>query len=101
MLTKCINPSCSARFLRLNHGKLFRLEDDSVVRRDQSSGVEYFWLCDGCSSIMTLHLGEDGRVVVVPISKNSGRIMDVISLTSKDGKRRLLLRKVCFGDRAA
>jgi hypothetical protein len=65
MISKCANPACSARFLYLRTGKLFRFEleareddgpflgfDPSV--RKHSRGVEFFWLCESCAEVMTL-----------------------------------------------
>ncbi|HXY51769.1 MAG TPA: hypothetical protein VEI01_20140 [Terriglobales bacterium] len=65
MISKCANPACSARFLYLHSGKLFRFEreaqeddgpflgfDPSV--RKHSQGVEFFWLCEACAAVMTL-----------------------------------------------
>lgn len=65
MISKCANPACSARFLYLHDGKLFRFEreaqnadevlvgfDPTVLKR--SNGVDFFWLCKKCSETMTL-----------------------------------------------
>jgi hypothetical protein len=65
MISKCANPACSARFLYLHEGKLFRFEReakqdkerllgfDPTVRK-HSNDVEFFWLCEQCSATMTL-----------------------------------------------
>jgi hypothetical protein len=65
MISKCANPACSARFLYLHEGKLFRFEReakqdkerllgfDPTVRK-HSTGMEFFWLCEQCSATMTL-----------------------------------------------
>lgn len=65
MISKCANPTCSARFLYLHEGKLFRFERqarnenelllgfDPTVRK-RSPGVEFFWLCRNCAASMTL-----------------------------------------------
>jgi hypothetical protein len=52
MLSKCANPDCSAVFLYLHSGKLFKLETGahSNVKRK----LEYFWLCEVCCQSMTL-----------------------------------------------
>jgi hypothetical protein len=65
MISKCANPACSAHFLYLHQGKLFRFEretqhpdeillgfDPAVLK--QSNAVDYFWLCQKCSETMTL-----------------------------------------------
>ncbi len=69
MLAKCSNPSCSTPFRYLKGGNLFRLEGDAAFRKGEFSQVEYFWLCDSCSSTMTLRLSEDEVVVAVPLPK--------------------------------
>jgi hypothetical protein len=62
MLAKCTNPSCSASFLHLAEGKLFRLDTGPTVDSSDARVTEYFWLCEPCSGKMTLHLAQDGRV---------------------------------------
>jgi hypothetical protein len=65
MISKCANPACSARFLYLHEGKLFRFErearNDSELLlgfdptlHKHSRGVEFFWLCAQCAATMTL-----------------------------------------------
>jgi hypothetical protein len=65
MISKCANPACSARFLYLHDGKLFRFEReasnsdellvgfDPAVLKPSHSG-DFFWLCAKCSTTMTL-----------------------------------------------
>jgi|SRR5580700_1789910 hypothetical protein len=71
VLHKCANPACPSLFRSLNLGKLFPLDRDSSVagasgtspvnRRARSvRQVERSWLCDGCSSLLTLTF-ERGR----------------------------------------
>jgi hypothetical protein len=62
MLVKCANPSCSASFLRLDEGTLFRLETEPTLG-SKAQKIEYFWLCKYCSAGMTLRLGQDGSIV--------------------------------------
>jgi hypothetical protein len=65
MISKCANPACSARFLYLHQGKLFRFEreaqngdelllgfDPAVLKH--SNAADFFWLCEKCSASMTL-----------------------------------------------
>lgn len=79
MLAKCANPSCLRSFLYLREGRLFRLEADPAFSLSDnptvsgSSIVEYFWLCDACSTLMTLRLDEKGRVEVEPLSEERAR----------------------------
>jgi len=94
MLTKCSNPSCSARFRSLQDGRLFYLESDPVLRPDNSNRVEYFWLCGRCSSATTLRLGEDGTVVTVSLPKPIRSVPDGVALISVDRNRGLMLRSI-------
>jgi hypothetical protein len=65
MISKCANPACSARFLYLHTGKLYRFEreirDDTQPllgfgpdTRRHGRGVEFFWLCEKCALSLTL-----------------------------------------------
>ena len=78
MLSKCANPGCSASFLYLHQGKLFRLEtggngDDTRVDLADSQGkqpsrrLEYFWLCDACASLMTVSFKKGVGVTTRPL----------------------------------
>jgi hypothetical protein len=77
MLSKCANPGCSATFLYLHEGKLFRL-DTSVetltqppVRemRKTSRHIEFFWLCDSCSAELTVGYSKASGITVVPLPR--------------------------------
>ncbi len=69
MLSKCANPSCSAKFRYLGEGRIFSLVPgiETVEFRvlvDHPAGqVERYWLCDVCSRSMTVARVQ-GRVVV-------------------------------------
>jgi hypothetical protein len=78
MLSKCANPGCSASFLYLHQGKLFRLEtngngDNTRVDvadphgKNPSRRLEYFWLCDECASVMTVSFKKGVGVATRPI----------------------------------
>ncbi len=78
MLSKCANPGCSASFLYLHQGKLFRLEtsgngDDTrgeVADRQgkhSSRRLDYFWLCDECASLMTVSFKKGVGVMTRPL----------------------------------
>lgn len=77
MLAKCANPSCFRSFRYLTEGRLFRLEADPAYSLSDNSTVsgsnivEYFWLCDACSTLMTLRLDEKGTVEVEPLSERA------------------------------
>jgi len=82
MVAKCSNPSCSAHFFHLEEGSLFRLEKDPAFRSSKEAAAEYFWLCLSCSSTMTLHIDNDGKVIplalpapVHDVSEGSGFIL--------------------------
>ncbi len=94
MVAKCSNPSCSAPFHYLKEGRLFRLESDAATRSSKFIRVEYFWLCDRCSSAMTLRLGEDGTVVTVLLPQPIRGARDGVVVTSIDRGNGLLLRSV-------
>ena len=94
MLAKCSSPSCVAPFHYLEDGRLFRLENDPALRSSKSNRVEYFWLCHGCSSTMTLRLREDGTVVAALIPEPLRGVPDGVALTLVDRKKGLLLRTV-------
>jgi len=78
MLSKCANPGCSASFLYLHQGKLFRLEtsgngDDTRGEVADPPGkhscrrLEYFWLCDECASLMTVSFKKGVGVMTRPL----------------------------------
>lgn len=60
MVSKCANPACSVPFRSLRSGKLIRVESKGTTATEQSQlefrerlstrRVEFFWLCDDCSS---------------------------------------------------
>ena len=95
MLAKCANGSCSASFLHLTEGRLFRLETDGPVWSLHSRETEYFWFCDYCSAGMTLGLTQDGRIVATGLA-------DALcnapygALNSVDRENRAFLRSVSF-----
>lgn len=94
MLAKCSNPSCFTPFRYLEHGKLFRLEGDPALGTSTCNRAEYFWLCDRCSSTMTLRLGEGETVAAVPIPEPIRGVPDAVPLISVDRKRGLSLRSL-------
>jgi len=77
MLSKCANPGCSASFLYLHQGKLFRLEtsgngDDTRGEvadppgKHSSRRLEYFWLYAERASLMPVRLKPGVRVMRRP-----------------------------------
>ncbi len=68
MVTKCANPSCSAPFQYLRGGKLFLVDParfPSSTERGSTTvrkrAVEYVWLCDRCSSELTVTVDSTGQ----------------------------------------
>ncbi len=95
MLAKCTNPSCSASFLHLAEGRLFRLESDWRVGSSNAKATEYFWLCAPCSVGLTLNLAQEGRVMPTGLRKGllNGPEVALISANRENG---LFLRSVNF-----
>ena len=57
MLSKCMNDACSARFLYLHAGKLFKLElsqQQQATPHPAHGHAEHFWLCDRCAQVLTV-----------------------------------------------
>ena len=68
MLSKCVNVACSARFLYLHAGKLFKLETSHLqhaTRHSSSRYTEHFWLCERCAQVLTVVI-ENGVVTTRP-----------------------------------
>lgn len=78
MISKCANPACSAHFLYLHEGKLFRVlrrtEEapgpqtgiDPTVRK-RSQRVEFFWLCEKCAAKLTVKYEKGSGITVRPL----------------------------------
>ncbi len=69
MLSKCANPACSARFLYLHQGRVFRFDIGISPARDPNGRTrrqERYWLCGDCVQVLTLRY-EHGTVVVRPV----------------------------------
>jgi hypothetical protein len=77
MLSKCANPGCTATFLYLHQGKLFRLDISTDVLAASSTSpktraaprVEFFWLCSECAAELTIDYDQGAGVAVVPLAK--------------------------------
>jgi hypothetical protein len=85
MLHKCANPACPSVFRSLSHGKLFLLETEnsattisdaaSLSRRERSARrVERYWLCDCCSSLLTLTFERGRGMITVPLPASNTRL---------------------------
>ena|SRR5882672_1766421 len=86
MLHKCVNPTCSRPFRRLEEGKLFQVETEdcvpSALPRSRSlrasrpfRRVERYWLCDACASSLTLTFERGHGVVLVPLPQAEAAVM--------------------------
>ena len=85
MVSKCANPRCSAPFLYLHSGKLFRVEErPSLTTASDTSAeanfgtkkaarrVEYFWLCEECAAEMTLVRKKGVGITTQKLSRAKG-----------------------------
>jgi len=64
MLSKCANPTCSARFLYLNEGKIFNVESGITSEGTRlNHRIEHFWLCGNCAR--TLRVVRENREITV------------------------------------
>ncbi len=82
MVSKCMNPRCSARFQYLGRGRLFCVDFAAVEKksvlpakkavtpiRSRERAVEYFWLCAICASTLTIEPDDVGEVRIVPLQR--------------------------------
>jgi hypothetical protein len=77
MISKCANPACSAHFLYLHQGRVFRIMRNSADVRELQLGVdptvrknpqpEFYWLCSACAMTMTIRYRKEGGVSVQPL----------------------------------
>src|SRR5208282_1286385 len=77
----CANPGCPSLFRSLSLGKLFLVDCDSSVagsgtvpairrkRSERLSGhqIERYWLCDSCSTLLTLTFERGRGMITVPL----------------------------------
>ncbi len=84
MLHKCANPACSNIFRRLSEGKLFQVETElfepsSAGRAGANRNtrparrVEHYWLCNQCSSFLTLTYERGQGMITVPLPNPLGK----------------------------
>ena len=82
MLYKCANEACSAPFRRLREGKLFQVETEYLAQGQGGSAhrrvrpwrrVEHYWLCDACSTFITLTFDRERGVITVPLPDGLGK----------------------------
>jgi hypothetical protein len=78
MLSKCLNPHCSATFQYLGQGRLFCVDFSEAGRKNaraakpvvapirrKSYPIEHFWLCEDCARAMTVALSKSGEIRLV------------------------------------
>ena len=84
MLSKCANPACSAPFLYLSQGRLYKMEtairegnpdrpdfaDAQNMRAERR--LEYFWLCEDCVPKVRLTYSRDSGIGAAPLAKAVG-----------------------------
>ena len=75
MLAKCANPSCTTPFHYLRDGRLFQMETglggpQLVGEKKPAHKVEYFWLCNRCSTDLTLAYEPGKGVIAVPLRQS-------------------------------
>src|ERR1700674_2353921 len=85
MLYKCANTACVNLFRSMSEGKLFQIQMAAQpvfrtrtmkTRRHRASpSFEHYWLCDNCSSVLTLTFASKSGLTTVPLpvlsNKNS------------------------------
>lgn len=76
MVSKCLNPQCSATFRSLRDGRLFRIDFEAALRRGHSQlssrrtrVIEDFWLCSDCAQSMTIKLDDACEVKLVKLQQ--------------------------------
>jgi hypothetical protein len=92
MLSKCLNPYCSAKFRYLRQGHLFGVDFAEMRRKKALAGekvsastegkadsAEYFWLCEHCAATMTIEVKGEGEVHAVPLELPAGISSGVLS----------------------
>lgn len=100
MLYKCANEACAVPFRRLREGKLFQVETEYFHADGEDSPkthsrpwrrIEHYWLCDSCSSFVTLTFDRERGVVTVPLPNGVGRkIVTVIPPDERDAARHVI-----------
>jgi hypothetical protein len=81
MLHKCANPACTEVFRYLREGKMFYVETevfgssdpDITQKRRGSRRLEHYWLCDECSSHVTLAFDQHQGLLTVPLPDGIGK----------------------------
>jgi len=83
MIHKCANPECDVEFRYVSRGRLFSFElrhptapgrdvPTAVCERKPSHATIHFWLCENCSSKLSLHFTMKTGLSVVAVSETAG-----------------------------
>jgi len=64
MVSQCANPACEAQFLYFGEGQLITIR--RCAHSPKEPTVEFFWLCGACCMRMSLEVGSDGNMNLVP-----------------------------------
>ena len=79
MLYKCANPVCAKPFRHLDEGKLFQVETKYFPASESRHAlpskrgrmlrhhIERYWLCDNCSSTLTLTFEQGRGISTIPL----------------------------------
>jgi hypothetical protein len=84
MVSKCLNPHCSAILHHMSQGRLFRVDFTEAGKksapmgkvvvasiRNKSCPIEHFWLCEDCAKSMTIALGDAGEIHLVSLQSSA------------------------------
>ena len=88
MLYKCANPACAKPFRRLDEGKLFQVETEYFPASERQAltskrgrmlrhHIERYWLCDSCSSTLTLTFEQGRGVSTIPLQVEGNRLTSI------------------------
>ena len=83
MIQKCANPECDAEFRYVSRGRLSSFElrhpiapcrdiPPAICERKPSHAAIHFWLCENCSSTLSLHFTMKIGLSVVAVSETAG-----------------------------
>lgn len=83
MIQKCANSECDAEFRYVSRGRLFSFElrnptapchdvPANICERKPSHATIHFWLCENCSSSLTLCFTRETGLSVVSKTAGSG-----------------------------
>ena len=84
MLHKCANTTCCNRFRKLSEGKLFQVETEyfdppkvQKIRPGKNARplhrIEHYWLCNECSSFLTLTFEKGQGMITIPLPGALGK----------------------------